>query len=105
VASDASPIAILPGAVRLALRLMPGSRGDQVDGLAIDAAGQAWLKIRVSAPPVDGKANQALVKFLAKRYRLPKTSIEIISGTAARNKIVALKGDPEALQAAIEADL
>lgn len=48
------------------------------------------LEVRVSAPPADGEANAALVKLLAKQLGLPKSGIEIVSGSASRHKRVAL---------------
>ena len=69
-----------------------------------DAAGKKWLKISLSAPAVDGKANKALVVYLAKRWRLPKSAIEIASGVTSRNKLLTIRGNTAVL-AAIEADL
>jgi len=45
-------------------------------------------KVYLTAPPIDGKANQALIKFLAKYYDVSKSSIEIIRGEKSRNKII-----------------
>jgi len=50
------------------------------------------IKIRVAAPPVDGAANDELIRFLARRLSLPATSVEIISGAGARHKRVVIKG-------------
>ena len=50
------------------------------------------LKIRLTAPPVEGKANKALRGLLAKRLGLPKGSIEIVSGEKSRNKTVRIRG-------------
>jgi len=44
------------------------------------------LKVRIKAPPVDGAANQALVKFLSKTFKVPKSNIHIISGETSRHK-------------------
>jgi len=44
------------------------------------------LKIRITAPPVDGKANQHLIKFLAKQFRVSKSQIELLAGDSAREK-------------------
>jgi uncharacterized protein (TIGR00251 family) len=44
------------------------------------------LKVRIKAPPVDGEANQALVKFLSKTFKVPKSNIDIISGETSRHK-------------------
>jgi len=50
-----------------------------------DAMGQQ-LKVRISAPPVDGKANQYLIKFLAKQLRVSKSQVELVSGETSREK-------------------
>ena len=63
------------------------------------------LKVKLKAPPVDGKANAALIRFLAKRWRLPKSAIVIASGATARTKILSLQGDPDHLSSLVEADL
>jgi uncharacterized protein len=104
-ANAASPISLQADGIRLAVRLTPGAKADAVEGLEADATGKAWLRIRTTAPPVDGKANAALIKFLAKRWRLPKSSIAIASGATARNKILSLHGDPDHLLSLIEPDL
>jgi uncharacterized protein len=53
--------------------------------------GTAW-KIRVAAPPEGGKANDAVVRLLAETLDVPRRDVEIVSGHAARDKIVALAG-------------
>lgn len=50
------------------------------------------VKVWVSAPPVDGKANTALLKLLAKRLKIPKTRLKIISGETSRNKVLQASG-------------
>jgi len=50
------------------------------------------IKIKLTAPPFEGKANKALKEFLAKRLGLPKKNIEIISGTKSRLKSVRIEG-------------
>jgi hypothetical protein len=50
------------------------------------------LKIRLTAPPVDGAANEALVKFLADQFSVSKSQVEIISGHTSRDKIVRISG-------------
>lgn len=61
-----------------------------------------WLRVRLQAPPVDGKANAALVEFLAKTFDLPKRSVEILAGDTTRVKRVKLHGiTPEAVIAAV----
>ena len=99
------PLSAAEGLVRLSVRLTPGAKKDQIDGVEAGADGKPWLRVRVSAPPVDGKANQALVKYLAKRWRVPKTAIKIVSGITTRNKILIISGDAESITASIKADL
>ena len=99
------PFSVQADGIRLAVRLTPGAKADAIDGIEADAAGKAWLRIRTTAPPVDGKANAALINLLAKRWRVPKSSIAIASGATARNKILSLHGDPDHLFSLIEPDL
>jgi uncharacterized protein (TIGR00251 family) len=54
------------------------------------------IKIRLTAPPVDGAANEALVKFLADTFSVPKSQVEIVSGHTSRDKIVRIHGVSEA---------
>jgi uncharacterized protein (TIGR00251 family) len=51
-----------------------------------------FLKIRLAAPPVDGKANAALVKFLAHRLSIPKSCVEIRCGVSSRRKVIHVHG-------------
>jgi uncharacterized protein (TIGR00251 family) len=50
------------------------------------------LRVRLAAPPVEGRANEALVRFLAARLRLPKRQIQIVSGETSRTKVVSIEG-------------
>lgn len=67
----------------LALHIQPGAKRTEVVG----EHGEA-LKIRLSAPPVDGKANAALLAFLAEKLRLPKNAVRLHSGQTGRHKRV-----------------
>ena len=69
------------------VRIQPRSSRDQVTGLHGDA-----LKIRLTAPPVEGKANQALQKFLAKQLDTSPTNIDILTGHTSRQKRVRVVG-------------
>lgn len=68
-----------------------------MDGVTTDADGQAYLAIRVSAVPEEGKANKALIAFLAKSLKLPKSAIHLISGGTSRKKRLRIDGDPAAI--------
>jgi uncharacterized protein (TIGR00251 family) len=71
----------------LAVRLHPGARKNGVTGVHADA-----LKIALTAPPVDGKANEALIEFLAEALRLPRARIAILAGITSRTKTVRITG-------------
>ncbi len=51
-----------------------------------------YLKIRLAAPPVDGEANKALIKYMAKRLGISKSDIRIISGTSSKRKLLDIEG-------------
>jgi uncharacterized protein (TIGR00251 family) len=65
----------------LNIRVIPRASNDSIQGLLGDA-----LKVRIQAPPVEGKANAYLVKFLSKLWKIPRGNIEILSGETGRNK-------------------
>jgi uncharacterized protein (TIGR00251 family) len=73
--------------VVLTLHIQPGAKRTECAGLHGEA-----LKIRLAAPPVDGKANEALVAFLAKALGVPKSRVELVSGEASRAKRVRVAG-------------
>lgn len=81
--------------VRLAVRVTPRARRNGLGGIVIDAGGKARLKITVTAPPEDGKANAATIALLAKSWRIPKNTLSVIGGASARNKIIRIAGDAE----------
>ena len=72
---------------RVRLRVSPGSRTAGIAG----RHGDAW-KVRVTAPAQNGRANAAVVRLLAETFRLPRTSVRLLSGHGAREKIVELSG-------------
>jgi len=72
---------------RLRLRVSPGARSAEVVG----RHGAAW-KVRVAAPPEGGRANEAVVRLLARTLSLPRDAVTLVSGHGARDKIVQLTG-------------
>ena len=88
--------------VLLSVRLQPGAGRNAIDGIEALADGSPVLKARVTAPPEDGKANAALIKLLAKTWRLAKRDIAVVAGQTARNKTLKLSGDPAALTETLE---
>ena len=91
-----------PQGVTLALRLQPGARGNIIEGPVTLDDGLRVLKLRVSAPAEKGKANDALLKLLAKTWRLPSRDLEIISGQKDRRKVLLIKGDTKTLMATLQ---
>nr|WP_310524611.1 DUF167 family protein [Polymorphobacter sp.] len=86
-----SPVA---GGIRLRVRVTPRGGRDAVEGIAADADEAPHLKIRVAAAPVDGDANEAVEKLLAKWLGVPKTRVEVVGGETIRLKTVQIDGDP-----------
>ena len=80
-----------PDGLRLHLRVTPRAARSEVAGLHGDR-----LKIRLQAPPVDGKANRALLRFLADRLGLPAARLQLAAGAKGREKTVMVRGIPEA---------
>jgi uncharacterized protein (TIGR00251 family) len=73
--------------IRLRLRLQPRAATTELVGVHGDA-----LKVRVAAPPVDGAANEALVRFLAEQLEVPRSAVRVESGAGSRTKVVAVDG-------------
>lgn len=73
--------------VVLTLHIQPGAKTTGFAGRHGDA-----MKIRLAAPPVDGKANAALMKFLADYCAVPKSAVTLVSGQSARAKRVRVEG-------------
>ncbi|NOR61133.1 MAG: DUF167 domain-containing protein [Rhodobacteraceae bacterium] len=88
-----TPWRVVDGGLELALRLTPKGGRDQIDGIKEDASGKPVLTVRISAPPVNGAANKALLKFLSKASGVPKSRIRFISGETSRIKRLMLEGD------------
>jgi uncharacterized protein (TIGR00251 family) len=75
----------------LAVRAQPGARKTAITGIYGDGDSAA-LKVAVQAPPIDGRANEALIAFLAKTLGIPRSSIELVSGESSKNKAFLLGG-------------
>jgi uncharacterized protein len=67
--------------------VQPGSSRNKVEGI-IDGT----VKIKVTAPPIEGKANDACLKLLAKEIGIPKSSLYIVAGERSKRKTIAVKG-------------
>jgi len=75
------------GGVCLAIRLQPRASKNEIG----EAFGNE-LKIKVTAPPVDSAANEALVRFLAEKLDCPRASVQLVRGKTSRHKLISLQG-------------
>jgi uncharacterized protein (TIGR00251 family) len=75
----------------LAVRAQPGAQKTAIAGIYGEGA-RAALKIAVHAPPVEGKANEALIGFLSERFSVPRSSVQILSGGSSRSKVLLIRG-------------
>jgi len=71
----------------VAVRVKPRGARDAVEGIA-----DGRLVVRVAAPPIEGKANAAVERLLAKALGVPKSRVEVVSGASAREKLVRIDG-------------
>jgi uncharacterized protein len=81
------PLRESAGAVTFSVRVHPRARKDALTGTHGDA-----LKLSLTAPPVEGRANDAVIEFFADVLRLPRSSITIAAGQTSRNKLVRITG-------------
>ena len=79
------------GGVKLAVRALPGAKRTAIVGLYGEGAA-AQLKIAVQAPPIEGRANSALIEFLADKFDVPKSYVELVSGELSRSKVFLVRG-------------
>src|SRR5687767_6435553 len=86
------PFVVTPEGARLMVRLTPRARGDALAGLVDVGGGRTALAVRLTAPPVEGAANRALIAFLAGTLGLPQSAIAIVAGDRSRLKTVAIAG-------------
>lgn len=70
----------------LAVRVIPRARKDEI----VEILDDGTVKIRLTAPPVEGKANKALVSFLSRVIMVPRSQIQILRGEKSRNKLISI---------------
>ena len=75
------------GGVSFPVRVQPRAKRTMIAGTVGDA-----VKFALAAPPVDGKANEALIRFFAELFEVPRSAVEIVSGGTSRNKVVRVAG-------------
>lgn len=89
--------------LRVRVRLQPAGRADKILGLVENSDGTWALKATVTKVPEGGKANQALIKVLAKEWRVAKSTLEVLQGQTSRAKILHLAGDANELADMLDA--
>lgn len=75
--------------VSFAVKVHPRARKNAISGIVGDA-----LKLALTAPPVEGRANQAVIEFFSDFFEIPRTSVSIASGETSRNKVIRIAGVP-----------
>jgi uncharacterized protein (TIGR00251 family) len=76
-----------PAGACFAVKLHPRAKKNAITGEIGDA-----LKLSLTAPPIDGRANQACIEFFANLLKVPRSSVTIASGEASRNKVIRIAG-------------
>lgn len=89
----------------VAIRLTPNASKDSIKGIYVDEKGRSYLKASVRAIPEDGKANKAIIRLMAKEWKIPISTITLISGDTIRLKIFSLHTISDRLKRAIEAEI
>ncbi len=98
----ATPFRTTPDGVLVAIRLTPKASANRIRAIERQSDGSSVLRVSVTAAPQAGKANAALLKLLAKAWKLPKTSLSVVSGATSRRKVVLACGTPDAVLARLE---
>ena len=81
------PLKETAGGITFTVKVQPRARKNAITGTVGDA-----LKLALTAPPVEGKANQAVIEFLADFFDIPRSSVTIASGAASRRKVIRISG-------------
>lgn len=79
--------------MKLIVHLTPKASHTKIEGWAVDEKGQKILRVKVSAVPEDGKANEALIKLLSKTLHIPQSRISLMRGMTSRIKQLEIEGE------------
>lgn len=75
--------------LKLKIRISPNSSKNEI------IKSEDGVKIKITAQPIEGKANKAVVEFLSKEFKIPKSSVEIVKGSTSKEKTILFKSDEE----------
>jgi uncharacterized protein len=82
--------------MRLAVKVTPNAHRSEILGWAADAQGRRVLRVKLAAPPQDGKANKELIRFLAEVLACPKDSVSLLRGESSRAKVLEVPSEAAA---------
>ena len=99
------PITPTRDGVRVVIRLSPQAKSDRLRGIAATAEGGRAIKVSVTAPAQDGRANEALLRLLSETWRLRRGDLTLAAGAGSRSKIVRVSGDPHQLFAKLSSEI
>lgn len=85
--------------ITLVLHVQPGAKHTEVIGVHGDA-----LKIRLAAPPIEGRANEALLRFIAGSFKVPLRNVELKQGALSRHKVVLVNSSPLEPESLLDAE-
>lgn len=74
--------------MRINIKITPNAKKSEILSKERDLFGGEYLRVKIAAPPIEGKANRELVNILSEHFKVSKSKISIISGQKSRNKIV-----------------
>lgn len=94
------PVRDAPGGARFSVRVAPRASRNAIAGV-LGEGEEAALKIALQAPPIEGRANDALIAYLSELLDTPRASIEITAGQHSRNKTILVRGRSAAMIAAV----
>lgn len=89
------------GACVLSVHATPKASRDAIEGIEEDANGKCWLRLRVTSPPEEGRANKAVVKLLAKQWKIAAGRFTLIQGETARYKRIRIVASYEEIAACL----
>lgn len=93
---------IVPTGIELAVHCTPNARMERIGDVVAGADGTHSLKLAVTVPPEDGKANKAVIALLSKSWKVPKTAISLLRGDTSRHKKFLITGSHDKLSKTLE---